>query len=73
MLIPLPSLKLFISILNFVLQHVPKNAICVEIGPHGLLRSLIKMAVGSEVTALSLMKRLNNGANVQFCLENIGK
>lgn len=54
------------------IQHVPKNAIVIEIAPTGLLQAILKRSLGSDVTNLSLLKR---GAedNVTFFLTNIGK
>lgn len=54
------------------LQHIPKHAICIEIAPHGLLQAILKRALGSEATVLSLMKR-QHANNVQFMMTNIGK
>ncbi|GAB0091808.1 Fatty acid synthase [Sergentomyia squamirostris] len=54
------------------IQHIPKNAICIEIAPHGLLQAVLKRALGKNVTNLSLMKR-NSDKNIQFLLSNIGK
>lgn len=54
------------------LQHVPKNAICIEIAPTGLLQAILKRALGNEVINLSLVKRGHEN-NVRFLLSNIGK
>jgi fatty acid synthase, animal type len=54
------------------LQHVPSNAICIEIAPHGLLQAILKRSLGTDCTNISLMKRLHTN-NVQFMLCNIGK
>lgn len=54
------------------LQHIPANAICIEIAPHGLLQAILKRSLGAECTNLSLMKRGHTN-NVQFLLTNIGK
>lgn len=54
------------------IQHVPKNAICIEIAPTGLFQAVLKRSLGSEVTNLSLLKR-NHENNVVFFLTNIGK
>ncbi|XP_055550797.1 fatty acid synthase [Wyeomyia smithii] len=54
------------------LQHVPANAICIEIAPHGLLQAILKRALGKDSTNLSLMKRGHDN-NVVFMLSNIGK
>nr|NP_001137778.2 fatty acid synthase 1, isoform C [Drosophila melanogaster]ACL82985.2 fatty acid synthase 1, isoform C [Drosophila melanogaster] len=54
------------------LQHVPKNAISVEIAPHGLLQAILKRALGPDATNLSLVKRGHEN-NVEFFLTNVGK
>ena len=54
------------------LKHVPENAICIEIAPHGLLQAILKRALGKENTSLSLMKKGHEN-NVLFMLTNIGK
>lgn len=54
------------------LRHVPSNAICIEIAPHGLLQAILKRALGKDATNLSLMKRGHDN-NVIFMLSNIGK
>ncbi|XP_055685284.1 fatty acid synthase-like [Lutzomyia longipalpis] len=53
-------------------QNIPKNAICIEIAPHGLLQPILKRSLGKDVTHLSLCKR-NHENNVEFLLNNIGK
>ncbi|XP_017858729.1 PREDICTED: fatty acid synthase [Drosophila arizonae] len=54
------------------LQHVPKNAIAIEIAPHGLLQAILKRALGPDATNLSLVKRGHEN-NVEFFLTNVGK
>lgn len=54
------------------IQHIPKDAICIEIAPHGLLQAILKRELGSDVTNLSLVKRGHDN-NVNFFLTNIGK
>lgn len=54
------------------LQHVPKNAICIEIAPHGLLQAILKRALGKEATNISLIKR-NHENNLEFFFTNVGK
>lgn len=53
-------------------QHIPKNAICIEIAPTGLLQAILKRSLGNEVINISLVKR-DYENNVQFLLNNIGK
>lgn len=55
-----------------VLAHIPKDAIIVEIAPHGLLTSLLKREMGSDVTCLSLANK-NSKDNLQFMFSNIGQ
>lgn len=55
-----------------VLQHVPKNAICIEIAPHGLLQAILKRALGKSCTNISLLKRHHDN-NLEFLFTNIGK
>lgn len=54
------------------IQHVPKNAICIEIAPHGLLQAILKRSLGPDVVNISLVKRAHEN-NVEFFLTNIGK
>ncbi|KAJ1529566.1 hypothetical protein ONE63_006337 [Megalurothrips usitatus] len=54
------------------LQHVPENAIVVEIAPHCLLQAIIKRSRGPAVTSIGLMKR-DHSDNLNFMLSNIGK
>uniref|UniRef100_A0A1A9Z5Z9 Fatty acid synthase n=1 Tax=Glossina pallidipes TaxID=7398 RepID=A0A1A9Z5Z9_GLOPL len=54
------------------LQHVPKNAICIEIAPTGLLQAILKRSLGNETTNLSLIKR-DYENNPEFFLASIGK
>uniref|UniRef100_A0A1L8DZ80 Fatty acid synthase n=1 Tax=Nyssomyia neivai TaxID=330878 RepID=A0A1L8DZ80_9DIPT len=54
------------------IQHIPKNAICIEVAPHGLLQAILKRSLGKNVTNLSLVKR-NHENNLQFLLSNVGK
>ncbi|XP_029849141.2 fatty acid synthase [Ixodes scapularis] len=39
------------------LEHVPKDAIVVEIAPHCLLQAILRRALGPEAICLGLMKR----------------
>lgn len=55
-----------------VIQNIPKNAICIEIAPTGLLQAILKRALGSEAINLSLLKRGHEN-NLAFFLSNIGK
>lgn len=52
------------------LQHVPKNAILVEIAPHCLLQAILRRAMGPSATCLGAMKR--HGDNPAFFLNTVG-
>ncbi|XP_075746848.1 fatty acid synthase-like isoform X2 [Rhipicephalus microplus] len=52
------------------LQHVPKDAILLEIAPHCLLQSVIRRSVGANASCLGLMKR--DADNVSFFLNTLG-
>ncbi|XP_077526205.1 fatty acid synthase-like [Haemaphysalis longicornis] len=52
------------------LQHVPKDAILVEIAPHCLLQAILRRAMGSTATCLGAMKR--HADNPAFFLNTIG-
>uniref|UniRef100_A0A1I8MI56 Fatty acid synthase n=1 Tax=Musca domestica TaxID=7370 RepID=A0A1I8MI56_MUSDO len=54
------------------LQHVPKNAVTIEIAPTGLLQAILKRALGPDCTNISLVKRGHEN-NVEFFLMNVGK
>ncbi|XP_031628631.1 fatty acid synthase-like [Contarinia nasturtii] len=53
-------------------QHIPKNAICIEIAPTGLLQAILKRSLDSKAVKLSLIKRGHEN-NLAFFLQNIGK
>ncbi|XP_075559836.1 fatty acid synthase-like [Dermacentor variabilis] len=53
------------------LQHVPSNAIVVEIAPHCLLQAILRRALGSGASCLGLMKR--NEDTPAFFLSSLGK
>ncbi|XP_016657076.1 fatty acid synthase isoform X4 [Acyrthosiphon pisum] len=55
-----------------VLKHIPKDAITIEIAPHGLLQAIIKKALPETVTNIPLTKRVY-GDSVRFLLTSIGK
>ncbi|XP_013778686.1 fatty acid synthase-like [Limulus polyphemus] len=54
------------------LQHVPHNAVTIEIAPHCLLQSILKRTLGSECSFIGLMKRKHHN-NMEFFLSSIGK
>lgn len=53
-------------------QKIPKNAICIEIAPTGLLQAILKHSLGKDAINLSLVKRGHEN-NLSFFLSNIGK
>ena len=53
-------------------KFVPKNALCIEVGPHGLLQGLVKKTVGADVSTVNLMKK-NEEDSVTFFFGSIGK
>lgn len=55
-----------------VLKKIPKNAVVVEIGPHGLLQAILKRELPSTVINISLMNKRHND-NEQFFLSAIGR
>lgn len=54
------------------LKKIPPDALTVEIGPHFLLRSVLKRSIGSDAIYVGLMKR-NEANNVGYLLESLGK
>ncbi|XP_077520061.1 fatty acid synthase-like [Amblyomma americanum] len=53
------------------LQHVPDDAILIEIAPHCLLKPILTRTLGSGATCLGLMKR--DADNLTFFLSTLGK
>ena len=54
------------------LQHVPTNAITIEIAPHCLLQAVLKRSLSPKCSFVALMKR-DNANNLEFLLSNLGK
>ncbi|XP_071429466.1 fatty acid synthase [Pithys albifrons albifrons] len=54
------------------LQHVPENAVVVEIAPHALLQAVLRRALKPTCTILPLMKKEHKN-NLEFFLTHIGK
>ncbi|CAN8007233.1 unnamed protein product, partial [Ixodes pacificus] len=54
------------------LEHVPKDAIVVEIAPHCLLQAILRRALGPEATCVGLMKRDVPDVSA-FFLTSLGK
>ena len=55
------------------LQHIPRNAVVIEISPHSLLQSIIKRSLGNDIKYIPLMKRNNSSRNLQMILSSIGR
>jgi len=55
-----------------VLNHIPSDAITIEIAPHGLLQAIIKGALPDTVTNIPLTKRVF-GDSIRFLLMAFGK
>ncbi|XP_041363356.1 fatty acid synthase-like [Gigantopelta aegis] len=54
------------------LQHVPKNAVVIEIAPHCLLQAILKRSLSTSCTFVGLMKR-NHPDNLEFFYTSLGK
>ena len=54
------------------LEHVPDNAIVVEIGPHCLLQAVLRRALASTCTIVGLMDKRQPDNLVHF-LTSLGK
>lgn len=55
-----------------IYNHVPDNAIVIEVGPHGLLQSILRNELPRTVTNISLLSRDIKGCD-QLFLSNIGR
>lgn len=53
-------------------QHIPENAIAIEVAPHCLLQAILRRSLGPTVTNVSLHKR-DHVNNLAFLLSNVGK
>ena len=54
------------------LEHVPANAIAIEIAPHHLLAAVLKRSLSPKCSFVALMKR-GHANNIEFLLTNLGK
>ncbi|KAL1517282.1 hypothetical protein ABEB36_001067 [Hypothenemus hampei] len=54
------------------LSHIPQDSIAIEIAPTGLLQAILKRALGSTATNISLVKR-DHEDNVAFLTSALGK
>ncbi|KAK5642459.1 hypothetical protein RI129_008626 [Pyrocoelia pectoralis] len=54
------------------IQHIPKNAIVIEIAPHGLLQAILRRSLSNECINISLVKK-DVPDKISFLLSVIGK
>lgn len=54
------------------LQHVPENAIAIEIAPHCLLQAILKRSLPPSVINVGLTKKIAPN-HLNYLLEAIGK
>lgn len=54
------------------LNHVPDNAVVIEIAPHALLQAILKRSLKPTSSILPLMKR-GHANNLEFFLSHVGK
>ncbi|XP_067914268.1 fatty acid synthase [Heterodontus francisci] len=54
------------------LQHIPENAVVVEISAHALLQAILKRSLKQSCLMIPLMKRGHNN-NLEYFLTHIGK
>ncbi|XP_072399714.1 fatty acid synthase-like [Diabrotica undecimpunctata] len=55
-----------------VYDHIPEDAIVIEVAPHGLLQTILKREMGNETTQISITNRSSDD-NEKFFLSAIGK
>lgn len=53
-------------------MHVPKNAIAIEIAPHGLLQAILKRSLAKDVVNIPLTLR-NHQDNAEYLFCALGK
>ncbi|KAL0116828.1 hypothetical protein PUN28_010028 [Cardiocondyla obscurior] len=53
-------------------RMIPKNAVTIEIAPHGILQEILRQSLGSEVTNIALTQS-GYRDNVEVLLQAIGK
>ncbi|ALC38282.1 v-2-k05816, partial [Drosophila busckii] len=56
---------------NEAIRHIPKNALIVEIAPHGLFRAILR-SLAPSIRYVSLMQR-GHVNNVEFLLSQVGQ
>lgn len=53
-------------------RKIPKDAICIEIAPHGLLQAILRRSLDANVTNIPLTRRdVSDGA--VFLMESVGR
>lgn len=52
-------------------QHIPSNAIVIEVAPHALLQAILKRSLAPDCTYIGLMRRQHEN-NLNYFLSNIG-
>nr|QNU13194.1 fatty acid synthase 3 [Locusta migratoria] len=52
--------------------HIPKNAICIEIAPHGLLQAILRKSLSADCTNIPLTRR-GEKQGLEYLLAAIGK
>ncbi|XP_063239176.1 fatty acid synthase-like isoform X3 [Bacillus rossius redtenbacheri] len=53
-------------------KHIPKNAILIEIAPHGLLQAILKRSMAADCINVPLTQR-GNQKGLEFLLSAVGK
>lgn len=54
-------------------KHIPANAVCIELAPHGLLQAILKKSLPDTCTNVPLTYRSHTKENLNFLLGAIGK
>lgn len=55
-----------------IYEHIPENALLIEVAPHGLMQGILRRALPETVQTVSLLQR-NNVNSEQFLLSTIGR
>jgi fatty acid synthase len=53
-------------------RHIPKNAIVIEVAPHGLLQAILRRSLSPQCTNIALTQRAHS-QGLHFLLSAIGK
>ena len=54
-------------------KYIPKNAICIELAPHGILQAILKRSLPETCTNIPLTRRSAEKENLHFLLSSIGR